>query len=594
MLVPFENQKIARMWIIDNAWGRWAGTLYRYRDAIALLLLPELILAVNPNWPFQDIGSWDPWYYFGGFLHFARYQKLIVNYPAERLMWILPGAILVRILSPVYGLLAVHVLFYSISVFSMYFLVKTFADRRTALLTAFLLGCHPLFLGANGWAYVDSASITYFLLTLAFIVKAKSSRFPWAFLILAGASCASLVFTYILWLSVSPCFVYFYYVTSYGDAVVSFKAFRDRLPRFLVLFLVGAAGLTACLQIIHAAIYGFGKGFFFQNNWATALAIIAQKHSPFSSGNFQWVWSASWIVFPVLVLFVSVGLSIQDRRGVITLASQARAAIHIYLYVLAVAVIMTARPVRLLEFDYFASILIPPAFLAMGMTIFRVPTSWGNARFYSLLAVCCIVCVLPLSRPNLYLSARIDGLSFTYALGVVMMAICIVHPRKNSSWVALMCLFPIVSFALVPTQPGAAWLMQYNGMALTRRVALAVGAIDRRLPLDAYPAFWIDNYDSPNSAEYRAIMCAILSHGFSMQHYPEVDAGLAYRPGTFLILITENKDVFDTASEKMTSAGMPLSLYGQDRISGGGTSYWLTYVRVLESVSRARVDSIAP
>jgi hypothetical protein len=414
------------------------------------------------------------------------------------------------------------------------------------------------------------------------------------FLILAGASCASLVFTYILWLSVSPCFVYFYYVTRYGDAGISFKALLDRLLRFLALFLLGAAGLAACLQIIHVAIYGFGKGFFFQNNWATALAIIAQKNSPFSSGNFQWVWSASWIVFPVLVLLVSVGLLIQDRRGVITLASQAKASIYIYLYIFSVAVIMTARPVRLLEFDYFASILIPFAFLTMGMTIFRVPESCSDAKFYSLLAVCCIVCVLPLSRPNLYLSARINGLAFTYILGMVMMAICIMRPAKSSSWIALMCLFPIVSCALVPTQPGAAWLTRYNGMGLTRRVASAVAAIDKRLPLDAYPAFWIDNYNSSNTAEYRAIMCAILSHGFSMQHYPEVDAGRSYQPGTFLILITENKDIFDSASEKMTNAGMPLSLYAQDLVSGGGTSYWLTYVRVQKAVSQAEAESVVP
>ena len=508
-------------------------------------------------------------------------------------MWILPGAILARVLSPVYGLLVLHLLFYWISIFSMYFLVKAFADGRTAMLTACLLGCHPFFIGANGWAYVDSASMAYFLVTLAFIVKARSSRSPRTWLLLAGASWASLVFTYILWLSVTPCFVIFYYVAGCKEPIISLKALRERLVPFLTFFLLGGASLTGCLQLIHIAIYGSGKGFFFHDNIATAFFIIARNNQPNSSGTFQWIWSAGWLVFPALAFLASDGLLIQNRRRVITLTSPARASIYVYLYVLAVTVIMTVWPVRLLEFDYFASILIAPLFLAMGITIFRVPESWSDGWFYSLLAACCAVCVLPLSRPNLYLVAHIHGLAFTYIIGTLMMAVCILFPGRRFSWVVLMCVFPIVSFALIPVQPGAAWEMEYDGIGSTKRVASAIAAIDRRLPVHEYPAFWIDNYDSRYTGEYRAIMCTTLSHVFSMKRYPEVDEDRTYRAGTFLILITENKDVFDTANEKMTNAGMPLSLYAQDLISGSGASYWLTYVRI-SGGSQAPVGKVVP
>jgi hypothetical protein len=52
-----------------------------------------------------------------------------------------------------------------------------------------------------------------------------------------------------------------------------------------------------------------------------------------------------------------------------------------------------------------------------------------------------------------------------------------------------------------------------------------------------------------------------------------------------LVLITDNKYEFGAANEKMTNAGMPLSLYGQDFVSERGVSYWLTYARVLTRVS---------
>jgi len=588
---------------VDRYNGRfrlWAINLYRLRNPIVLMTLPALIFLINPNWLFQDVGNMDPWFYFGGFMHFARYQRLIPyappwpGYALERLMWVLPGAILVRIFSPVYGLVALHTLFYWISILSMYFLVKTLTDSRTGMLTACFLGFCPFFIGANGWAYIDSASIAYFLLTLVLIVKATSSRSTRIWPLLAGASCASLVFTNILWVSLVPCFIYFYYMTAYEDVVISLKSVRERLVPFLTFLLLGAAGLTVCLQIVHVAIYGPGSGFFFRNNLAKAFEIIGRKTSPASSGNFHWIWTAGWIVLPALGFLASVGLLIQNKRRAIRLTSPSRAALYIYLYVLAVAVIMTISSFRLLEFDYYADILIAPLFLAMGMTIFRVPESWSDAWFYTLLAACCAVCILPLSRPDLYLTTHIEGLALSYALGVLMVAVCILFPGSTVSQFALMFVFPIVSFGLVPIQPGPAWYMKYDGMGLTRRVASALAAIDRRLPADAYPAFWIDNYDSRYTGEYRAIMCMFLSHSLSMKRYPEIDAERVYRPGTFLILITEKEDIFDAANEKMTGAGMPLSLYGQDLIAESGGSYWLTYTRVMNGVSAPASQIGAP
>jgi len=557
---------------------RLAAIPIHLRNRIALLLLPWIMFAINPNWPFQSLGSMDPWYYFGEFIHFPHYQRLNPSYAGERLMWILPGFVLAHILSPVYGVLALHMVFYSISVLSLYYLVSRFADPGTALLSSCLLGCHPLFIGANGWSYVDGASIAYLILSFALIAKSTSSRFPRFYMALAGASWASLVYTYIPWVAFTPCCAYLYQSIS-GDGHFSFKSLRLRILPFVSLFTLGFAALTSVLQIVHILLYGVGKGFFFRTNIESAFRIGTMK-TPWATGN-QWIYTASWIVFPVLVCLTCIGLLLQHRRGVITLNRPAIACAVIYLYCSAFMVIMTIRPTQLLEFDYFASILIPILFLAMGLTVFRVPEGWQGLQLYLVVAVSCAGSILSLWKIGLYRLALAHGLGPLYAVGIAGALMRLVLPKRSFSWILLLCALSAISFGLVPAYAGFAWKIQYAGIASTRRIGTAVTLIEDHLPSNSYPAFWIDVYNSNLSKEYLAIMCGSLSHGLSMWRYPMVDPGRVYPPGTFLILITQARDVFADANERMSSAGMPLRLYRQDLVSGGGVSYWLTYLQVL-------------
>ena len=566
-----------------------------WRHRIILLLLPWIIFYVNPNWPFQNLGSMDPWYYFGEFIHFPHYERLMPNYAGERLMLILPGLVLARTFSPAYGLIAMHVLFYCLATFSLYYIVQTFTERRTALLTSCLLGCHPLFIGANGWSYFDGASIAYFLLTLAFIVRAASSRLRRTCLLLAGIWWASLVYSYPLWLALTPCFVYFYFAVGHQDSrEFSLRAIRQRMVPFLTWFGMGAVLLTVALQVLHRALYGSGSGFFFRNNVETAFFHLTLEHSPWSSGNFTWITSGSWIVFPVLAFLLCAGLLLQHARRIAVLQPVAMASILVYLFCLGVLVVMTIRPNHLLEFDYFTSILIPSIFLLMGLTIFKVPDTWQGPRLYFLVALCCAVCLAPLWKVNLYRMALVGGLTLTYAIGVAGVGIRLLWPNRTASWVVSLGALSVASFALVPGYPGIAWRAEYDGLASTKRIASAISLIEERLPAENYPAFWINNVNGRLVGESRAIMCGFLSHGFSMWGYPRIDAQRVYKPGTFVILITEERDVFDAANQTMTRAGMPLSLYGQDLVSARGSSYWLTYVRVLKRVSQAPVGRVAP
>jgi hypothetical protein len=105
--------------------------------------------------------------------------------------------------------------------------------------------------------------------------------------------------------------------------------------------------------------------------------------------------------------------------------------------------------------------------------------------------------------------------------------------------------------------------------------------------MDKFPVFWVDNLSGKDrlTAEYRALMCAIQSHMLSMWEYPAVDPTKHYGPGTIVVIVTPEANVFGSANATMTKAGMPLRLLNETLISGEDigkpAAYWLTITEVL-------------
>jgi hypothetical protein len=121
--------------------------------------------------------------------------------------------------------------------------------------------------------------------------------------------------------------------------------------------------------------------------------------------------------------------------------------------------------------------------------------------------------------------------------------------------------------------------MKYQGCDVSERVTRAMRVILTRVPQDRYPRFWLNDHDEHLTTEYRAIMCAFLAHGLSMQQLAKVDKH--YESGTRIVLLTQLRDVTGVASYLMARAGMPVALVSEDSIDYGGVSYWITQLEVL-------------
>jgi len=256
---------------------------------------------------------------------------------------------------------------------------------------------------------------------------------------------------------------------------------------------------------------------------------------------------------------------------------------------------MTVRMTRLLEFDYFASFLLSGTFLVLGVSILAVPNRGNPTRsnpirvdqrwFWPVLAAACLISILPLAEPGFYKGSSTTPVALPGMFLAGALAIRLVRPKSPLAWCAATLAVAAASFCLIPQLGGLAWRtpLQANWMNATRRVGIAVQTIARRLPPDKYPAFWFSYADS---GEFQPIMVSFLSHGISMPHFPEVDAGRRYEPGQILLLLNTRRGMFDSAGRTMERAGMPLSLLWEQQIASDGVAYWITATEVQSSKAR--------
>ena len=564
------------------------------RDYVVLLSLPWLIFLINPNWLFQGFGHMDPWYYFGMSIDYPLHQHVSLSYPGERLTWILPSRLVIALFGPIYGWIVFHLCVYWISAFSLYALMRRFAGARTALVTTLMLAVNPLFIGSNGWSYVDSGSIAYFLLTLLAITAAHRARDAWPYLILAGALWAATAYNYLLWWVLTPCCLLFYWATE--DPKSRQISTLRRYAAATASFLAGIALATLLMATCHYLIYGaVARGFYAEHLGAAAFNLgVTGQQVTWGQQDYSWIKIGGWIVFPVVAFLAGIVALIRHYVFGHHLNRLSLGLIASYGYTFLVLVYFTFRPNQVLQFDYYASILMPLEFLVLGVIVFATPSLSGR-YFAAVLAAAVAISLAPLWHVTFYQPGSEKNLLWHYVVALAVIII-VTFWRATPAWALGPIGLAIVSFGLVPRYPSNAWHDVYNGMSEFQRLADAVRCIDANTSPDKLPVLWIDNLHSHDTAEYRAIMCALQVHNISMKTYPEAEPPVKYPAGTELVIVTPEKNIFARANAVATKAGFPLALRKQVLISGEGvqvnqrTSYWLTFADVIptnEAVSAA-------
>jgi len=513
----------------------------------------------------------DPWCYFGEFQHFPRFQNILPNYEGERMTWIAPGYLLVHLLGQVRGITLLHWCVFLLGLYLLHDILRRLTDYRTAFVCAVLLGCHPFYIGSNGWDYVEGLAIALLLLSLALAINRPSAPHRRdIYVFLSGVAWFALVYTYIAWLIFTP--AYFYIVVR--SAAPGRSLWRTVVR---VGWLIVCGGLVTTSVLWGAYRLLGGNGFFFYQNVTKAMSLARLQNNPRADP--RWYLSPTWLVFPVLAACLAFLCAAASAFRRLRLSKPAAAMIWFYLYCFAAMGVITFRENQFLEIDRKTSILMPGIFLTLGIVLFRVPEATRPSLFYAVTALSALVCVTPLARVNLYRIAFHWGFIIPVLLLILALGCWMLWRRSNPvSWAAAIVLSSVVSFGLTPTV-GSAWRMNYRGRDISERVTRAMQVILKRVPEDRYPAFWFNNFDDRLTAEYRGIMCTFLAWDLSMYHFLKVDRH--YEGGARIMVLTEQRDVTAAASYLLAREGMPAVLVSQDPIDYGGVLYWITQLEVL-------------
>jgi hypothetical protein len=349
----------------------------RLRDRVMGLLvlvgIPAGLAFGNGAWLWDGPGR-DPWLYYGFFRFASIYQHdFNTLYYSSRLSVILPGHLIRSVLSVVPANLVLHLLLYGIAVAALWGTVALLYGEGAALIAATALAVYPWFLRSIGRNMVDGFGLTYALLGLLFLTLALRDRRWRLWQLLAGAAVAALVSANLFY-GLSAAFLAFYFVgLSYRD--------RDRaLWRDALWFSVGCVATLAGMAVTSKICCGGRLNFIVPT--LEFLKVFLSQPSIYKLPASLWLRSGGWLVFPTLVFVGAVGTAAREREW-----SRRFVQIHFLLFAIAMWVWqMTSHGVTL-QFPYYASMMIPFAFVAFGGQLASLLEARISSRLW-LVAAC--------------------------------------------------------------------------------------------------------------------------------------------------------------------------------------------------------------
>lgn len=583
------------------------------KGLLVLAALPWLLLLTNRSWIFTPAGYVDPWIYFGYFHNLDQYLKVFTRtYFATRLPWILPGYLSYKLFPPLVANYVLHLGFYYIAVFSLYFILKQMVSSRAALVTSILMGGYPFFLGAIGWDYVDGAGITYFLLTMLFLTLAAKTlpRQKWqlslqrdesrvmtlslgtaTMLFLAGASAAAMMLTNMFLVFLTPALIIYYLLTNRNGQ-------RNPLIISLLFLLLGFVALAVLLGSIN--VVAGGHSLLFSPNLYYGLNLLIQPN-PWKAPDCSWLSRATWLVLPSLVFLTSIiSLAWSARhRPREREAPRPNSTVYLPVFIFSLTYIVTALIMALMELAgspalqlyYYASYLIPGMALAAGAQISPLLNRLDTKRFIWLIAGLIVLLIIPLQPAfhRLVVShLNLSGILYPL-IAAALLTICLALTNRRAIGVvarsAAILLFALTSFTLASSAPD----IDYSDSQREQTLLAVHQSIAEYRPFNSSGdlRFWYSS-DEPLGNVYRAVASTDLwIYRLVNESFPALDdmlhpgEGIKVKipEGTKIVILSSQENVVDRADASLESLGLRARLLGQKRIMQGTIDFVMTFIQ---------------
>jgi len=421
------------------------GTASRWDVGLVLLtLLPLIQLAVNHEYFYSTVGTIDPWMYFGYFVDLPEHLRTFDGtYYNTRLSVLLPGYLIHKWFPPLLGNAVLKLSLFYICLFTLYAILRRAAGHRAALLMAICLGCFAFFVRTIGTDYVDGYGMTYFLLASWCLHRVDGSRFGPVWYWLAGVALAAMGVANITYLLLVPFAVAVHWATTPDR----------RLGRLLA----GAGMLTLGFVALLAGLgwYNYsvtGRFWFFVPSFTWTVSFIQDYTvNPWLISISDWIGHAYWLIVPaVAVLASSLALVQRIWRGADSDHPHWPYHVQLLGLVLAFGLLEASRKICVLQFNYYASLLMPAAYLALGCSVSKSLAGLSRPLFAGLCAtVIGVSLVLPAFSQQVY---AIDTTFNRYLPQVIVPLTCgvvavLAWSRLSTRWTGI----AVVAFAMMFT-----------------------------------------------------------------------------------------------------------------------------------------------
>lgn len=568
----------------------------RRADRWLVLLVPLGALALAPHLLFSGPNR-DAWIYYGYYENLVFYLRRFPDlYYTSRLAVVLPGFVVHHLFRPVVANLVLHGALILVAVQSFHAVARDLFGCRAAFLATMAAATHPFLLYALGWNYVDGFGIAYYLLGSALAARAsRDGRGSWAALAGAGAACTALV---------STNFFYGLYVPLIGGHFLLLDRVRERRswPLSLAVAGAGAVGLYTALGTFSWLAGGY---FHYLRSSFTFVADFAlASENPFRDAGYAWLPKGVWLAVPLLTL---LGGAIVLRRSRALLRQQWRLWwVHVQLvYVAAVLAYMQLfGDGAVLQHQYYASLLIPVAFLALaGQVAWLLPEEreWRHEALVALLLAA--ILVLPYALPLLPAWPEIVPvpLLWTLVAGAGIPLALSLHESGRRPLPGLLLFFGALALSHVVMSQSAGPFRTFerhggDGRALFRQMSETVRQLER---LDSRQTLrlWYDR-EAVHGRVYDAVASAfLLCPRMVNMDFPQLPTrrmcdGDFLRPGTRVAVLSDRWDVFELSADALRGVGLDVRLVTTRPIAGPIGGYAITELLVEELADGAE-DEVA-
>lgn len=358
---PSGGRVLAPPGALARKWYRSASQNPNAAPVAVLIAMPLVMAMLGREWLYTPIGFLDPWYNIGFFMFYQDPTYLADHYKLQRLPWLLPGWILYHTVGPLAANFILHVGALVLSTVFVYLTLARLVSRQAAFVAAATLTIYIPFHGAGGWDYQAAGAAAYYAVTLYLVVRAAQADDPRGYLIAAGAAYAAAVFATIHLVNFLPVLAAFYLVARPRRTVPD-------IWRALRFGFYGFAGLTLALCLVDRAV---GRGLFFF--WPLLKIVIERVEDP-SGQKLWWLpWSAFfhpptsflYLVFPAAMLLVSMLRLAAGVTRIGRLNPIRTLLLGQFVFVALLWILWQQLGQVALAPDYFAHVLIIPAFLAL-------------------------------------------------------------------------------------------------------------------------------------------------------------------------------------------------------------------------------------